>query len=84
MWYNESMNRNDLARQNNLTDNEVAVLEAILQRMDKGVYKIPIREIAKAAFVSTTSVVRLAKKMGYDGYSESFNALPLWNITYRI
>ena len=77
MWYNDSMNSNDLARQNNLTDNEVAVLEAILQRMNNGVYKIPIREVAKAAFVSTTSVVRLAKKMGYDGYSEMLYELKL-------
>ena len=46
-----------------------------MKRMEKGNYKIPIREIAQSAFVSTSSIVRLAKKLGYNGYSEMLYGL---------
>lgn len=64
------MNVNDLAKLNNLTDEEVLIIEEIIKRIQNGVYKIPIREISSMFYVSTTSVVRLAKKLGYESYSE--------------
>ncbi|MGL4389708.1 MAG: MurR/RpiR family transcriptional regulator [Carnobacterium maltaromaticum] len=33
-------------------------------------HKLPIRTVAKANFTSTTAVFNLAKKLGFDGYSE--------------
>ena len=64
------MNINDLAKMNNLTDEEVLIIDEIIKRIQKGEYKIAIREIASMFYVSTTSIVRLAKKLGYESYSE--------------
>lgn len=71
------MNTNDLAKQNNLSDNEIVILNEIILRINKGIYKIPIREVANAAYVSTTSIVRLSKKLGYEGYSEMLYGLKI-------
>ncbi len=81
------MNIKEIAKQNNLNQNELKILNEIMDRMYKGKYKIPIREIANASYVSTTSVVRLAIKLGYQGYSEMLYALKLectTNIEYKV
>lgn len=53
------MNINDLAKMNNLTDEEVLIIDEIIKRIQKGEYKIAIREIASMFYVSTTSIVRV-------------------------
>ena len=81
------MNINDLAKQNNLSDNEILIINEIVKRIQTGEFKIPIREIASFAYVSTTSVVRLAKKLGYESYSEMLYGLKhqcLSPIEYRM
>ncbi len=47
----------------------MGVLREIQQRIDAHSEKILIREVAAATFTSPTSVVRLAKKLGYPGFS---------------
>lgn len=37
------MNINDLAKMNNLTDEEVLIIDEIIKRIQKGEYKIAIR-----------------------------------------
>ena len=80
------MNIKEIAKQNNLSQTDLTILNEISIRMFKGYYKIPIREIASASFVSTTSVIRLAKKLGYEGYSELLYALKIdstTNVDYK-
>lgn len=80
------MNIKEIAKQNNLSQIDLTILNEISNRMFKGYYKIPIREIASASFVSTTSVIRLAKKLGYEGYSELLYALKIdstTNVDYK-
>ena len=80
------MNIKEIAKQNNLSQTDLTILNEISNRMFKGYYKIPIREIASASFVSTTSVIRLAKKLGYEGYSELLYALKIdstTNVDYK-
>ena len=48
---------------------EMSILRAIKHRIDEGDAKIPIRDVAADAYTSTTSVMRLAKKLGYPGFS---------------
>ena len=58
-----------MERHNNLTPVEMGVLRAIQAELDAGHERVPIRDIAAAAYTSPSSVVRLAKKLGCSGYS---------------
>ena len=69
------MNIEKFAKNNNLRQSELEILIQIIRRIENGEYKIPIRDIAKSAYVSTSSIVRLAKKLGYNGYSEMLYGL---------
>ena len=58
--YEEIMSLNEL---------EMNVYQYVLRNKEKAGY-MKIRELAKEAHVSTTTVLRFCKKMGCDGYSE--------------
>lgn len=58
-----------MERWNSLSSIEMGILRAIKRRIDDGEEKIPIRAVAADAYTSTTSVMRLAKKLGYPGFS---------------
>lgn len=69
------MSLRDVIQKNNLNDNEIGIITAIYNHIDKKNYSITIREIAKESYVSTASVIRLAKKLGYLGYSDMLISL---------
>jgi len=52
-----------------LNELELTVYNYIVKNGDKVMY-MTIRELADAAGVSTTTVLRFCKKMDFDGYSE--------------
>ncbi|MDN5681930.1 MAG: transcriptional regulator, partial [Ewingella sp.] len=52
-----------------LNELELMVYNTIIKNTDKVMY-MTIRELADAAGVSTTTVLRFCKKMNCDGYSE--------------
>ena len=52
-----------------LNDTEMQVYNTVIKSGDKVMY-MTIRELADAAGVSTTSVLRFCRKMQCDGYSE--------------
>lgn len=58
-----------LFKNESLTNSEIKILEYIIDSPER-VKKEGIRQLAKANFTSTASVVRLAKKLGYSGYNE--------------
>lgn len=64
-----------MERWNSLSVSEMRILREIVARIERGEDKIPIRSVAQASFVSTTSVIRLAKKLGFDGFSELLYSL---------
>jgi len=52
-----------------LNDLELGVYHFIMENSDKVKY-MKIRELAEESHVSTSTVLRFCKKMGYDGYAE--------------
>ena len=63
------------SQQHLLNETEHKVLSCILNAIEQGDTKINIRMIARQAYVSTTTVVKLAKKLGYQGYSAMIYSL---------
>lgn len=64
------MDLQSLERWNNLSTEELRTLREIVSRIDRGDERISVRSVAEATYVSTSSIVRLAKKLGFEGYSE--------------
>lgn len=58
----------DLAHWNNLTSSEINALKEIKSRIDNGEKKITLREVAAASYMSNSGIVRLAKKLGFEGF----------------
>lgn len=63
------------SQQHLLNETEHKVLSCILNAIEQGDTKINIRMIARQAYVSTTTVIKLAKKLGYQGYSDMIYSL---------
>lgn len=57
-----------------LTDTERSVLEFLLTHIDDAL-KLGVRGVAKANYTSTSTVMRLAKKLGYNGFIEMYYKL---------
>lgn len=64
-----------MERWNSLSVSEMRILREIVARIEQGDDRVPIRAVAQASFVSTTSIVRLAKKLGFEGFSELLYSL---------
>ena len=48
---------------------EIKILQYIIKNTDE-IQKITVKELSQRLFVSKTTVINLAKKLGYEGYSE--------------
>lgn len=63
----------------NLTEIEESVLHYIIEHMDS-MLKMGVRGVAKENFTSTSTIMRLTKKLGYNGFVDMYyNLLPLVN-----
>lgn len=69
------MNLIDLSKRYLLNETEHRVLSCILSEIENGNTKINIRSVAQQSYVSTTTVIKLAKKLGYQGYSDMIYSL---------
>lgn len=69
------MNLVDLSKRYLLNETEHRVLSCILQAIEQGESKINIRDVAQQSYVSTTTVIKLSKKLGYHGYSDMIYSL---------
>ncbi|MGN1008473.1 MAG: MurR/RpiR family transcriptional regulator, partial [Butyricicoccus sp.] len=65
----------DLSKRYLLNETEHRVLTCILDAVEKGDTKINIRSVAQQSYVSTTTVIKLSKKLGYQGYSDMIYSL---------
>lgn len=54
---------------NSLTISELDILRFI-DNNKKEILKMSIQDLSKAVFFSTTSIMRLCKKIGFSGFSE--------------
>lgn len=57
-----------------LSANEQVILTYVVKNMH-AVKNMSIRDLASACFVSTTTIFRFVKKLGYEGYSEFVDAI---------
>lgn len=69
------MNFSDISKRHVLNETEILILEEIITQLQLGNKKLAIRELAKQTFVSTTVIVKMAKKMGFEGYSQMLYSL---------
>lgn len=57
-----------------LSPNEQAIFTYVVKNMH-AVKNMSIRDLAQTCFVSTTTIFRFVKKLGYEGYSDFINAI---------
>lgn len=69
------LNLVDLSKRYLLNETEHRVLSHILNEVEQGNTKMNIRAVAQQTYVSTTTVIKLAKKLGYQGYSDMMYSL---------
>lgn len=60
---------------NLLSSDEEKIITSIMSHLEQGEKKIGIQQIAAENYVSTTSVMKMCKRLGFDGYSELFYEL---------
>lgn len=66
---------------NLLTEEEKRVITSIVQHIEDNSGKVGIQQIADENYVSTAFIMKLCKRLGFDGYSELFYYLALQNST---
>ena len=64
------MNINEIIKHANVSNDEKKVIDVLHSEIKNGNDKITIRQLSKLSYASTGSIVRLAKKMGFYGYSD--------------
>lgn len=80
------MNLSDLTKKYLLNETECLILDEIIYNIQQGNSKINIRDVAAKSYVSTTTIIKLAKKMGYGGYSELIFSLrnAIYNYEHQV
>lgn len=69
------MNFSDISKRHVLNETEILILEEITRQLQNDNIKLAIRDLAKATYVSTTTIIKMAKKMGFQGYSQMIYSL---------
>ena len=66
------MNNNYYILTNLLTENEISVITCIVGHIESSPRRVGIQRIAKENYVSASFIMKLCKKLGFDGYSELY------------
>ena len=66
------MSENYFLLTNLLTEDERKVITSITSHIERGEKRVGIQQIASENFLSTTSIVKMCKRLGFDGYSELY------------
>ncbi len=64
---------------NSLSEDEKSVITSIVSHIEDSPSKVGIQQIADENFVSTAFIMKLCKRLGFDGYSELYYYLLLNN-----
>lgn len=57
---------------NLLSEDEKRVITSIASHIERGEKRVGIQQIANENFLSTSSIVKMCKRLGFDGYSELY------------
>ena len=57
---------------NLLSEDEKKVITGIASHIERGERRVGIQQIANENFLSTSSIVKMCKRLGFDGYSELY------------
>ncbi|NCB63240.1 MAG: MurR/RpiR family transcriptional regulator [Clostridia bacterium] len=57
---------------NLLSDEEQSIITSMIHHIESGERRIGIREIAAENYVSSTFIMKMCKRLGFDGYSELY------------
>ena len=57
---------------NLLSEDERKVITGIAAHIERGEKRVGIQQIANENFLSMTSIVKMCKRLGFDGYSELY------------
>lgn len=68
-WMNFYQGKNSMKNYENLNSTDKNILQYLIKNKHK-LNSITLQEIAKKLFISKTTIINLAKKLGYKGYSE--------------
>lgn len=60
---------------NLLTEEETNIITSIIKHIENGERRIPIQQLANENFVSTTFIIKMSKRLGFEGYSELYYQL---------
>ena len=66
------MGDGDFLLTNLLSEDEKKVITSITAHIERGEKRAGIQQIASENFLSTTSIVKMCKRLGFDGYSELY------------
>ena len=57
---------------NLLSEDERKVITSITAHIERGEKRVGIQQIAAENYLSTASIVKMCKRLGFDGYSELY------------
>lgn len=66
----KAMNKNYFIFTNQLNEVETGVVTSIVNHIEKGEKKISIAQIAAENYVSTAFIVKMSKRLGFNGYTD--------------
>lgn len=66
------MNSNYYILTNLLSEEETRIITGIIGHIEKGDGRVGIQQIASENFVSPTFIMKMCKRLGFDGYSELY------------
>lgn len=76
------MNRDYYLLTNLLSDEETKIITSIIKHIENGERRIGIQQIASENYVSSTSIMKMCKRLGFEGYSELYYHLSQTVNTY--
>lgn len=69
------MDRNYYILTNLLSEEELRIVTSIIDHIERGEKRIGIQQIAQENYVSTTFIIKMCKRLGFEGYSELYYQL---------
>ena len=69
------VDRNYYILTNLLSDEEIRIVTSIIDHIERGEKRIGIQQIAQENYVSTTFIIKMCKRLGFEGYSELYYQL---------
>lgn len=66
------MEKNYYRLTNLLSEEETRVVTSMIEHIERGEKRVGIQQIANENYISTTFIMKMCKRLGFDGYSELY------------